>query len=238
MRGRLRVATLVLLSLTTADLAAAAQDLNTLRHRANSDDARNATEAGAHSVARATVIRGLEPNKLGVGGATFRVKRNPAGAGSFVYEPQTRFAGVERKLVWWVSGDGTAYAVNGASKPLTPRLEFPPQSAVQRADQIVAYVFEATPLPQLTQPAPTRPTGSFTVKEYHAYRLVIDTPVSVSEAQAHVRVGRCLNMTAKGVASTATKVQGILFQNKWMGRPADEVKHAFDWNGDPPVPKC
>jgi hypothetical protein len=146
------------------------------------------------------VIRSIAPNQLGVGGATFRVKRNPAGTGSFVYEPQTRFGDVERKFVWWVGGDGTAYAVNGASKTLTPRLDFPLQSAVQPADQIVAYVFEGTPLPAMPRPGPSTAAASFTVKEYHAYRLVIDMPMSVSEADAHARVGRCLNIAPADVA--------------------------------------
>jgi predicted DNA-binding protein (UPF0251 family) len=237
MRGHVRIATLIVCALAAASWTAAPQELKTLRERAFSDDARNAGEATAHGIARANVIRSLEPNKLGVGGATFRVKRNPTGAGCFVYEPQTRFAGVERKFVWWVNDDGVAYAVNGASKGLTPRLEFPPQTALQPANQIVAYVFEGVSLPPMPSATPPTSKASFTVKEYHAYRLLIDM-ASVSEEQAAVRIGRCLNMTPKEVASAAQKVQNILSQNNWFGRAPDEIRHATDWKNEVAVPKC
>ena len=66
-----------------------------------SDDAQAEEEERFHADARALVISHVEPNKLSVGGQEFRVKRNPLGEGCFVYDPRTRFHGVERLLVWW-----------------------------------------------------------------------------------------------------------------------------------------
>ena len=77
-----------------------------------SDDAQTVEEEFFHAEARAFVIRHVEPNALRVGGLEFRVKRNPVGEGCFVYDPRTRFHGVERLLVWWVPTGGTAYALN------------------------------------------------------------------------------------------------------------------------------
>lgn len=75
--------------------------------------------------ARSIVILALQlPNDLRVGGAEFRTKPNPKGAGVFVYDPRTRFNGVERNLVWLVVKD-QAYPLNGPSKTLTPKLKWP-----------------------------------------------------------------------------------------------------------------
>lgn len=49
---------------------------------------------------------------------------NPHGDGIIVYALETRYAGVERHLVWLVL-DGQAYALNGPSKELTPSLPWP-----------------------------------------------------------------------------------------------------------------
>ena len=74
--------------------------------------------------ARGLVIQALEPNKLGVGGAEFRITPNVKGDGVFVYDPRTRFHGVERYLIWLVIDD-YAYPLNGPSKTLTPGLKWP-----------------------------------------------------------------------------------------------------------------
>jgi len=50
--------------------------------------------------------------------------KNPVGEGIFVYIPQTEFYGVERFFLWMVI-DNNAYAINGATKDLTPLLNFP-----------------------------------------------------------------------------------------------------------------
>ena len=72
-----------------------APSLQEQRDRANSDDAESIDEVQFHAMARAAVILNVEPNKLGVGGQEFRVKRNPnAPGGAFVYDPRDRFQGV------------------------------------------------------------------------------------------------------------------------------------------------
>lgn len=219
-------------------IESSAQDLDELRQRANSDDARTLREAALHGEARATIIRHLEPNDLAVGGATFRVRRNPVGEGSFVYEPQTRFNGVERNLIWWVDGAGTPFAVNGPSQALTPALDFLPRQGNPSSGQIVAYVFDGEPIPRPERQETPRETDGFTVREYHAYRLVIDAPMSLSEEQAHRRAGQCLDLTSESVAEAVDKVQRLLFSNDWMGRPSQEIEHALNWDGEAPAPDC
>jgi hypothetical protein len=86
--------------------------------------ARAAAQAKDDSYARGVVILALQPNKLKVGGAEFKTKPNPKGVGVFVYDPRTRFNGVQRNLVWLVIQD-EAYPLNGTSKTLTPGLKWP-----------------------------------------------------------------------------------------------------------------
>ena len=81
--------------------------------------------------ARGIVIIALERNSLGIGGAEFRTKPNPKGKGVFVYDPRTRFSGVERNLIWVVVRD-QAHPLNGPSKMLTPSLKWP-----READPVV-----------------------------------------------------------------------------------------------------
>jgi hypothetical protein len=79
--------------------------------------------------ARSIVILALQmPNNLKVGGAEFKTKPNPKGTGVFVYDPRTRFNGVQRNLVWLVIED-EAYPLNGPSKTLTPELKWPREAA-------------------------------------------------------------------------------------------------------------
>ena len=114
------------------------------RQRARSDDAESLEEVFFHAEARATVIRHVEPNSLRVGGAEFRVKRNPAGRGAFVYDPRTEFSGVTRNLVWWVPEENAAYPLNSPSQLVTPGLEFPARAGLLDApdtSDVVAYVF-------------------------------------------------------------------------------------------------
>lgn len=84
-----------------------------------------AAQAKDDHYARSIVILELQlPNDLRVGGAEFKTKPNPKGTGVFVYDPRTRFDGVQRNLVWLVVED-EAYPLNGASKTLTPKLKWP-----------------------------------------------------------------------------------------------------------------
>jgi len=118
---RLNISACALLTVLVAS-SCPAQDLTEYRERAKSEDAQTIDEAFFHANARVLVISNIEPNKLRVGGGEFRVKRNPAGEGCFVYDPRTRFFGVKRNLVWWVPKDGTAYPLNSPSKMVTPAL--------------------------------------------------------------------------------------------------------------------
>ena len=125
------------------------------RDKANSDDAESLDEVHFHAMARAAVILNLEPNKLGVGGREFRVKRNPsASGGAFVYDPRDRFQGVKRNLVWWVPSGAIetliAYPLNGPSKLVTPSLEFPRRAGLVESpdtQDVIAYVFRGEPIP-------------------------------------------------------------------------------------------
>jgi hypothetical protein len=76
------------------------------------------------------VARALLPgNKLGIKASDLKSMRNPRGAGTFVYVPQTRFHGVERLLIWVVV-DGKAFPLNGATKgTVTPSLPWPREAA-------------------------------------------------------------------------------------------------------------
>lgn len=124
-------------------------DLSQAKKRASSDDASSVEEATFHGMARATIIQSVEKNKLGAGGRGFRVKRNPLGNGCFVYETHTNLAGNVSKLVWWVTTNNTAYALNAPSKLVTPSLKWPRDDGLYSPTtlEIVDYVFEKKPLP-------------------------------------------------------------------------------------------
>ena len=230
---------LLLMATLVPPVHGVAQDLRTYRERARSDDAATIEEAFFHAEARALVIQEIEPNRLRVAGRDLRVKRHPNGLGCFVYEPRTRFNGVERKIVWWVSEDKAAFVVNGATAPLTPTLEYSLGMLPQSAAEIAAYVFDGRPFQAVATEKPrSETTRSFTVKEYQAYRSIMDMPMSVSQEQAYVRVARCHGLTAAQVRDITRKVQEILLQNSWFGTPTAEVRHATDWSGQQPTGKC
>ncbi len=227
---------LAVITLTSATLCAAA-DLAKYRARSNSDDAKSIEEAFSHGSARALVIRNIQPNKLGVGGAEFRVKRNPTGRGCFVYDPRTTFSGVQRNLVWWVPEEGKAYALNSPSKMVTPSLKWPREDGFYEPStaDIVSYVFHNKPLaPLKLSPKPSQSKAdSFTVKEYRLYRAVIGAPMSVPEAQAIQNAAKRYGVTTTEAKKAVSKVQTILFKNDWLGgSPESEIKHASDWKGE------
>ena len=70
------------------------------------------------------VSASLGYNTLKVASSDLQALRNPKGQGVLVYVPKTRFAGVERYVVWMVI-DGKAYALNGPTKKVTPDLHWP-----------------------------------------------------------------------------------------------------------------
>lgn len=94
--------------------------------------------------ARSIVILALKmPNDLRVGGAEFKTKVNPKGTGVFVYDPRTRFDGVERRLVWLVIKD-QAFPLNGPSKALTPSLKWPREAPASLWKQTGLDPYSAT----------------------------------------------------------------------------------------------
>lgn len=67
------------------------------------------------------IAAAMKSNELEIDANDLRAKRNPTGAGTFVYAPQTRFNGVERRVIWIVI-DGRPYAISGPAKMITPAL--------------------------------------------------------------------------------------------------------------------
>ena len=74
----------------------------------------------------------------------------------------------------------------------------------------------------------------YTVKEYRIYRAVIDTPMSVSEAQAYQSAANQYGVTVAETRNVTEKVQKILSRNSWLGSPDSEIQHASDWKGENP----
>ena len=201
----------------------------------HSDDAQTAEEESFHANARALVISYVEPNKLGVGGREFRVKRNPVGEGCFVYDPRTRFHGVERPLVWWVPKEGAAYALNSPAKMVTPRLRWPREAGLDLSTPAaVDYVFSGKPMNPPIISGKTPGSETFTVNEYRLFRAIMKTPMSVSEDEAFQITAKRYGVSAQEVRKATDRVQKILFQNGWIGAPDSEIRHASDWNGEKP----
>lgn len=184
----------------------------------------------------------LGGNNLGIAPEDLAEKANPQGEGTFVYVPQSRFSGVERFLIWVVI-DGQAYPLNGATKNITPSLVWPREAldatwektGVNRfaATESIDFVFRGiTPPTTLPTAIPATPTENFTVLEYRLYAAVIDTPLSISEEQAHRNIARDNNTTAQVVKETTTKVLRILVANGWLGTVQNEIRHASDWSGE------
>jgi hypothetical protein len=51
----------------------------------------------------------------------FKYLENPVGEGIFIYEPETRFFGVERFFIWIYLNDNL-YVLNGATRNVTPNI--------------------------------------------------------------------------------------------------------------------
>ena len=210
-----------------------------VRHRALSDDAASLEEAFFHGEARAAVIRNIEPNSLGVGfESEFRVKRNTAGRGAFVYVTRVEYSGVTRNLVWWVpdedaAHEDNAYPLNSPSKLVTPGLEFPARAGLLDAPDtadVVGYIFQGETMPSPPAESTRTPVGSFTEREYRIYQAVADTPLSVSDEEALRRVAKQFDTTPEEVERIGRSVLETLFRNGWFGTPAQEVRRASDWS--------
>ena len=220
------------LTLGTMTGSTARADLTDMKKKAFSDDAASIEEAFFHGSARSFVIQNVVPNKLKVGGAEFRVKRNPVGKGCFVYDS----GAPENKIVWWVIDEKTAYALNSPSKMVTPGLKWPRDDGLwaPSTSQIVNYVFDGTKIPAVPPPSSAAPsTNSFTVQDYKIYRAIIDTG-SIPETKAVLNAAERYGVSAAAAKDSARKVQKALFQNRWYGSPESEIKHAVDWKDETP----
>jgi len=60
------------------------------------------------------------------------------------------------------------------------------------------------------------------------YRAIMDTPMSVPEDQAFEKVAKRYGVSVDEVDAATKKLQRILSQNNWFGRPESEIKHASD----------
>ena len=97
----------------------------------------------SQSEAVASISTVLGANNLGIDPSDLRKKANPKGDGVFVYVPQTRFSGVERYVLWMVI-DGRAYPLNGATKDITPTLQWPRDAPDDRWKRTGLSPFSAT----------------------------------------------------------------------------------------------
>ena len=85
----------------------------------------------------------------------FLYLENPIGEGIFIYEPETKFFGVERNFIWVFLNDNI-YVVNGATRDITPNIlvardvpsevwestKISPYSAID----LIGYIFEGKEL--------------------------------------------------------------------------------------------
>lgn len=76
-----------------------------------------------------------------------------------------------------------------------------------------------------------QPVETFTMREYRAYRAVIDTPMRVPEDEALRRVAAAHGMTVDEVRAAANKVTLVIFRNGWLGTAESEIRYASDWPG-------
>ena len=87
--------------------------------------------------------------------------------------------------------------------------------------------------PIQTAPAPTpSPDQTFTVREYRIYRMVLDTPLSVTDQEAFRKAGAKHQATPEEVREIFDRVELILSRNGWFGPARIEINRASDWNGE------
>lgn len=97
-------------------------------------------------------------NELNVLESDLEEIANPKGDGTFVYVAKTSFSGVERYLLWMVV-DGQAYALNGATKDVTPNLDWPRDAPASTWKRTNLDQFSATEAVSIVFGA-AEPTGS------------------------------------------------------------------------------
>ncbi|WP_198471043.1 hypothetical protein [Acetomicrobium sp. S15 = DSM 107314] len=221
--------------LLTHDESPENESLTKYRKRANSDDAQTVEEAIFHATARDLIISHIEPNKLGIKGHEFRVKRNPVGEGCFVYDlaPNPIIQTQKDYLVWWVRDDTHAYALNGPSKMVTPTLPYPREDLGAKYNEIttivVNYTFRNVPIIYWPASVSTPPTETYTVMEYKIYDYVINA--SMPEEKAIQEMAKHYNISTEQVKEICDKVSNILYKNNWFGMSCEQLlKQASDCN--------
>lgn len=101
-----------------------------------------------------------------------------------------------------------------------------PSSLTTRSPTSAPSPTPVTPTPALS------PEETFTVREYRIYRMVLDTPLAVSEEEAFRRAAAKHRATNVGAREIFDKVQRILTENNWFGPPRYEINRAVDWSGE------
>lgn len=82
------------------------------------------SESASLSPEAEVVGSALEPGNLDIAASDLESMDNPKGDGTLVFIRETQFSGVERNFIWLVL-DGNAHPLNGASKDVSPSLEWP-----------------------------------------------------------------------------------------------------------------
>ena len=100
---------------------------------------------------------------------SFQYLENPIGEGIFIYDPSTRFFGVERYFIW-VYINEEIYVVNGATRSVTPKIpvcdEASPEVweltniSINPASDLIDFIFEGEELkPSYKKPKSTVTPG-------------------------------------------------------------------------------
>lgn len=106
-------------------------------------------------------------------------------------------------------------------------------SLVERMNADLSYVGCTSPAAvRKADPAAAVTTARFTVREYRIYRAFMAAPGAMSEAEAFRIVGRRFSLTADETKAVVLRVGDVIIENKWMGQPAAEIRHASDWKGE------
>lgn len=194
-------------------------------------------QPAAPQLARAAVVAEIAPNKLGIDGSEFQTIKNPVGEGWFVFDPRTRFHGVERYLVWWVSGDEGVFPLNSPAKMVTPSLKWAREMGVDAptAHDVIEFVFRGKAMrasQQATPPAESE--ASFTVEDYRIYHALMSAPMSISEDDALKKIAADHGMPVEEARGRSKSVLKVLSRNDWFGSPESEIRHASDWDGETP----
>lgn len=207
-------------------------------------DPNNLPASSSSVTATQIVAVTLGVNDLGITPSDLKEQANPQGDGTFVYASETMFSGVERFILWMVVDD-EAYPLNGATKDVTPSLKWPREALDQTWQKTGLDRFSATEsidlifrniAPPVAAPTTNPPSSieTFSVLEYRLHNAVMETPLSISEQQAHRTIAADYGVTAAQVRQATDKVTEILFLNGWFGSPQNEIRHASDWSGESP----